>query len=188
MYYLWQKKLELNYPKSVLDIVQFGSSLQKENPNDIDLAVIFEKIPLKDQLAIGQAIKEQIEKKTNIPIHLKVYDLYSFFNEGNFAKESILFYGISIITKKYFSENFGMIPLIEINYSFEDKKKKDKVRFNYMLSGKKGKYGLLREYKGKLIKPGIIAIKPEHQQIFIDAIKKEKVNYAIKKIFAVKNE
>ena len=51
MRFLWQKKPELNYSKDVFDIVQFGSSVKEgENPNDLDIAVIFNKIPLKEQL------------------------------------------------------------------------------------------------------------------------------------------
>ena len=58
---LWQKKLKLNYSKDVFDIVQFGSSvIEGEAPNDIDIAVIFNKIPLKDQLNQAQKIKIQI--------------------------------------------------------------------------------------------------------------------------------
>ncbi len=45
---LWQKKLELRHSKSVIDIVQFGSTTQEgKTPNDIDIAVIFKSIPLK---------------------------------------------------------------------------------------------------------------------------------------------
>ena len=54
---LWQKKLKLSYKKEVIDIVQFGSSvLEESEPKDIDIAVIFKKIPLKEQLEERQNI------------------------------------------------------------------------------------------------------------------------------------
>ena len=57
---LWQEKLKLNYSKNVFDIVQFGSSvIEGENPRDLDIAVIFQKIPLKEQLEEAQKIKKQ---------------------------------------------------------------------------------------------------------------------------------
>lgn len=41
MYKLWLKKLKLNYPDCIYDIVQYGSSVEREEINDIDIAVFF---------------------------------------------------------------------------------------------------------------------------------------------------
>ncbi len=55
---LWQTKLKLNYPSEVKDIVQFGSSVLEESiPHDLDIAVIFDKTPIKIQLEERQRIK-----------------------------------------------------------------------------------------------------------------------------------
>src|SRR3989344_6298940 len=152
---LWQKKLKLNYSEDVLDIVQFGSSvLDNSNPNDIDIAVIFKKITLKEQLNQAQQIKNQLKKETELPIHINSFDLYSLFHEGNFAKENILFYGKSLLAKDYFSKIFGLTPKIQINYELKSLEKKDKVRLHYTLRGKSGKYGLIKKYGGELISPG----------------------------------
>jgi len=177
---LWQKKLKLNYNKEVFDIVQFGSSVTREEPNDIDIAVIFQKIPLKKQLEQAQEIKKQLQKISEPPIHINSFDLYSLFDSSNFAKENILFYGKSIISKDYFVKKLGLIPRINIFYLLKDLKKKDKIRFNYMLCGKNRKYGLLRKYGGKLLKPGLIEIFPEHKDIFIKSIKKITSNFKVK--------
>lgn len=180
---LWQKKQKLNYSKDVLDIVQFGSSLNQEKPNDIDIAVIFKPISIKEQLNQSQEIKKQIQKFSNMPVHITSFDLYSFFDKSNFAKDSIFFYGKSLISGQSFANIFGIEPRIQITYSLRDLKKKDKVKFNYLLNGKSGKYGLLREYNGKLIAPGIIQIHPEHEKIFTEEIKQITSRFEIKKIF-----
>ncbi len=181
---LWQKKPKLSYSKDVFDIVQFGSSVMEEsNPNDIDVAVIFQKIPVKEQLNQAQEIKNQLQKISELSIHIKAFDLYSFFESGNFSKEGILFYGKSLTSKDYFSKNFGISPKIQIYYSLKNLKKKEKVRFHYMLKGKKGKYGLLKKYGGSLLKPGLIEIFPEYENIFVDSIKKLISNFEIKKVF-----
>lgn len=181
------KKQKLNYSKNVIDIIQFGSSvLDGTQPNDIDIAVIFNKVPLKEQLEEAQEIKNQLKEKTPLPIHIKSYDFYSFFDKGNFAQEGILFYGKSILTEKNFSENFGLTPVLQISYSLEKLEKKDKVRFNYLLSGKGGEYGLLRKYQGKLIKPGLIEIFPEYEKIFAEAIKEIIKDFELIKIFKIK--
>ncbi|MEK6855333.1 MAG: hypothetical protein AABX73_03880, partial [Nanoarchaeota archaeon] len=168
---LWQKKLELKYDKDVIDIVQFGSSLMyNQKANDLDIAVIYNKIPIKEQLKQSQEIKKQLQKISEIPVHINSFDLYSLLERSNFSKEGILLYGRSLITKRYFAESMGFQPKIQIRYSLKNLKKKEKVRFHYSLQGKKGKYGLLRKYGGKLINPGLIEIPPEYEYLFSEAI------------------
>ena len=178
------KNLILNYSDNVIDMVQFGSSVQaKKEPSDIDIAVIYKKIPVKHQLEESQKIKRQLENYFSIPIHIKSYDLYSLFEEGNFAKSSILFYGISLIFKRQFSNLFGIVPKLQISYILKNLKKKDKVRFNYLLNGRNKAYGLLREYKGKLLNPGLIEINPENEELFEKEMKKITNNIKINKIY-----
>ena len=182
---LWQKKLKLDYTKDVLDIVQFGSSVMEGKiPSDIDIVVIFQKIPLKEQLNQAQQIKNQLKKEISLPIHITSFDLYSFFHEGNFTKENILFHGKSLITKNYFSKIFGLDPRVQISYNLTGLKKKDKVKLHYTLKGKKGRYGLIKKYGGNLLNPGLIEISPEYENIFLDKIKKITKNIKIKKILA----
>lgn len=182
----WLKKIKLNYNKEVLEIVQYGSSvMENEEPRDIDIAVIFEKIPLKKQLEESQKIKNQIKKITDIPVHIKSFDLYSLFDKGNFAKQGILFYGKSLIHKDEFSKRFGLIPKLRITYSLKHLEKKEKVRFNYLLNGKAGKYGLIKKYSGKIISPGIIETSPEYENIFVNAMKKITKNLKVKKTFVM---
>lgn len=179
-----QKKSDLIYSSEVIDIIQFGSSIiEGEKPNDIDIAVIQNKIPLKEQLENSQEIKKQLEKRFNLPIHINSYDLYSLFDAGNFARESILFYGKSLLSGNYFSNTFGLKPIVRIVYSLNKLKKKDKVRFNYLLNGKGGKYGLIRQYSGKLVSPGMIEILPEHEKVFSDAMKLITNDFEVQKVF-----
>ncbi len=182
-YKLWQKKLKLDYNKDVLDMVQFGSSMiEGTTPNDVDIAVIFQKIPLKKQLNQSQEIKNQLKKESELPIHINAFDLYSFFHEGNFTRENILFYGKSLITKDYFSKIFGLTPKIQISYELKNLEKKEKVKLHYTLKGKKGKYGLIKKYGGGLLNPGLIEIQPEYENIFLEEIKKITKNIKTKKV------
>ena len=180
---LWLKKPRISYSKDVFDILQFGSSVEEgKTPNDLDIAVIFNKIPLKEQLDQAQKIKKQLEKFVEIPVHMNSFDLYSLFDASNFAKESILFSGKSIIRGEGFAKILGFSPKIQIYYSLENLRKKDKIRFNYMLNGKGGEYGLLREHKGELLKPGLIEINPESENIFVNSIKKFKIDFRVRKV------
>lgn len=185
---LWQKKPALYYNKDVIDIIHFGSSIREksekdEKSSDIDIAVIFSKITLKEQLIQAQNIKKQLQKFTNLPVHIKAFDLYSLTEKSNFAKEDILFYGKSLIFNNYSVKPlFNLTPAIQILYNLKNLKKKDKIKFNYLLNGKGGKYGMLRKYGGKIIAPGLIEIKPEYENIFLNAMKKITSNLITKKI------
>jgi len=183
---LWQKKLKLTYSKDVFDIVQFGSSVMEgSNPADIDIAIIFNKIPIANQLNQAQEIKRQIQKISKLPIHVKSFDLYSLFDISNFAKENILFYGKSLLSKDFFSKKLGFNPKLQIFYSLKGLKKRDKIRFNYMINGKKGKYGLLKKYGGELLSPGLIEIDPTYEDIFVISIKKFISKFKLKKILFI---
>ena len=181
---LWLKKPKLNYSKEVIDIVQFGSSvIENKEPRDIDISVIFKKIPIKEQLLESQKIKRQLEKLSNKSIHINSFDLYSLFDNSNFARSGILFLGRSIFTGNYFSERFGLTPKIHIYYSLINLKKKDKIRFNYLLSGRGGNYGLLRKYEGNLLKPGLIEISPEFEGIFVNSMDSFDIEFKVRKVF-----
>jgi hypothetical protein len=181
---LWQLKPKLNYKKDVIDIVQFGSSIYDEKKaNDLDIAVIFQNIELKEQLEQAQQIKKQIQLLSELPVHINSFSYYSLLDSSNFAKENILINGKSIITGESFVKIFGLTPKIQIYYSLEKLKKKDKVRFNYMLNGRNGEYGLLRERKGKLLKPGLIEIDPENELFFKENINEFKIDYNVRRVF-----
>ena len=170
---LWQKNLGLHYSKSVIDIVQFGSTTEeRKKPNDIDIAVIFKPIPLKQQLEEAQLIKKQLGGKSNLPIHINSFTMESLFDESNFAKENILFSGMSLLLQKPFVHRMGFSPQVQIGYVLKGLAKKEKIKCNYLLNGKGGKYGLLREYKGSLVKPGLIEIPPFAENIFVEELKK----------------
>jgi len=181
---LWRKKLKLIYPKEAIDIVLFGSAVfDFGNSRDLDVAVIFEKIPLKKQLDYSQKIKNQLKKKFDKEVHINSFDYYSLFKSGNFAREGILFYGKSLISGKNFAERFGLKPVLRIRYKLEKLEKKEKVKFNYLLSGRGGKYGLFKKYSGKILAPGIIEISPEHEKVFLEKMKAISKNISVEKCF-----
>lgn len=184
---LLQKNATLKFSENVLDIIQFGSSVMTDEIyKDVDIAVIFKPTPIKVQLEEGQIIKKQLQKLIKFPIDISNFDLYSLFDESNFSREGILIYGKSLVTKKYFAERFGLSPKIHISYSLKGLKKKDKIRFHYLLKGRGGKYGLLRKYIGKLLKPGLIEIQPETESIFIKEIKKEITTFSVERMLLQK--
>lgn len=181
MYRLWQEKLDLDYP-NVIDMIQFGSSIRiNSKPNDIDIAVIYEKISLDKQLSTSQKIKNYLKTKSDVPIDIHSFDIDSFFKDSNFSRKNILFYGKSLISGKYFANRFSLDPWIIIKYDLSNLEKKDKVRLNYHLSGKSGSYGMLKE-AGKIFSPGVVQIRPEYEDIIISKISEVTKDFKIERV------
>ena len=87
---LWQTKLKLQYSKEVLDIVQFGSSvLEESNPKDIDIAVIFDKTPIKN-IARGVYLKTLVQSPEALIIFRYLYSGFILATAGFHPNISIL--------------------------------------------------------------------------------------------------
>src|SRR3989344_822837 len=118
-------------------------------------------------------------QKQKLNYNKNVFDIIQF---GSSTRENNLFHGISLIDKKFFSEKLRFIPKIQIYYSLERMGKNEKIKFNYMLSGRGGKYGLLKKYNGNLIRPGLVEISPNYENIFIEKISALTKKFRIKKV------
>lgn len=70
-----------------------------------------------------------------------------------FLNQVILLNGFSLISHKKFSERFSLIPKTQILYKLDHLDKKEKIKFNYLLQGRKGIKGLLEKEGGILLKP-----------------------------------
>ncbi|MFT4326236.1 MAG: hypothetical protein ACMXYK_01925 [Candidatus Woesearchaeota archaeon] len=181
----------LHLPKTVMSnlqdinyIVQYGSSLYNDKPSDIDLAVFYTQIPLKEQLIKSQQIKKEVQKLTYIPIHIQSFTWNSFLTSHNFAKTGIL-QGIDVITQKEFSLYFDLQCSLHIQYNLQSLSKTEKIRFHYLLHGKQ-KNGLLQKVKGKLIAPGLIEIPIQHQQTLREKIQPYGIPTSERVVFSVK--
>ncbi|MFT4326499.1 MAG: hypothetical protein ACMXYK_03290 [Candidatus Woesearchaeota archaeon] len=171
------KKLKQTWT-NVLDIIQYGSSIQYGiEPKDIDIAVLCKEIPLKEQLNLQQEIKTFFEKQSAIPIHIKTFTLYSLFSEGNFAKQSIVL-GISLYTHDFFMNKYGFQPTLKVTYSLKGLEKKDKVTFNYFLQHKNK--GFLTISQGHIVSPGTIEFNPCYEKYFLEKVP-SKISFDIQK-------
>jgi predicted nucleotidyltransferase len=149
---------------NVFDIIIFGSITRgKENPNDIDILIIFKKF---DEEIYSNLIKKY---------HVTVTKLEEIYNLG-FLFYEILIDGYSVKYDKKLSEifEFKTAKEIEINILTKDKSKR-KILY-YYLEGRKdrNKKGLIEEYNGEIVssKPFIVRIPIENSDKFIQDILK----------------
>lgn len=169
-----------NIDKNIFDIVLYGSTVKgKTTPDDIDIVVIFKEGTLKDRLTKIQFIKKKIRLDKKIDI--KSILLEELFQEKFFARSGIFLEGMSLIDGKPFSDKIGYLGFIIFIYSLQDKSHTEKVKFNYILSGRNS-MGIVKKLEGKRLASGVIQIPIKNSLEFEEVLTKHKINYFRKNV------
>ena len=161
--------------KTIFDIVTYGSAVKGKNiPNDIDIAVIFKEGTLKERLNKIQKIKEKI--KIGIKIDIKGILLEELFNSVFFARSGIIIEGISIFDEKPFANKLDFEGICLFIYDLKNKSHTEKVKFNYVLSGRNAK-GIIAQLEGRALGPGVIEIPIKNSLEFEEVLQMHHINY-----------
>jgi predicted nucleotidyltransferase len=165
--------------KNILDIILYGSSTRSgQKYNDIDIAVIFNSGTLKERLEKIHIVKEKLNM---INIDIKAFLITDLFDKTQFARTGILLEGISLIDGKKFSEKLGLKPYTIFFYTLEGLTHTEKVKFNYLLSGRTVK-GVIAQLDGKRLLNGCIKIPIENTELFKKILDKNKIQYSYEKM------
>ncbi len=174
--------LKNNNDKTIFDIVVYGSSAKgKEKPNDVDIVVIFRSGNLKERLTKIQEIKKDIRLSKEVKLDIKGILLEELFDANFFGRSGIFLEGISLIDEKIFSEKMGFSGYSLFVYSHKGKTHTEKVKFNYLISGRKSK-GIIELFNGKHIAPGVIQIPIEKSFEFENILLRNKISFVKKNI------
>lgn len=161
--------------ESIFDIVVYGSYVKgKEKPNDIDIVVIFKKGSLKERLNRIQEIKKNI--KTNEKIDIKSILIEELFKKELFSRSGIFYEGVSLFDNKEFSNKIGFESQTLFIYDLKNKTHTEKVKFNYLLSGRND-IGIRERIYGKQLAPGVILIPVKYSGEFEEILKNHKINF-----------
>src|SRR3989338_1445155 len=97
-----KNKIVKRLGKDIIDVVLFGSAVRgKEKPNDYDICIILNKqLPAKTINEISSSFKENI--------HLSFLTADNFFNSFHSLAKTVLFEGISLISRKPLLEKYDM--------------------------------------------------------------------------------
>ena len=160
---------------TLFDIIMYGSSVKgKTLPEDIDLLVIFREGSLKERLQKLQELKKKI--KTDKKIDIKSILWEELFDPAFFARTGVLLEGISIFDGKTIAQKLGFQGNVLFVYSLKEKTHTQKVKFNYVLSGRNGA-GIVKKLEGKHLAPGVIMIPIRHALEFEDVLKLHDIRY-----------
>ena len=167
--------------KTIFDIVIYESAPRIDSkPNDIDIAEIFLEGNLRDRLDKIQDIKSSI-KKLDYKIDIKQMLLKELFSTEFLARTGIILEGESVFSKKKFSEKLGMRAFTLFCYNLENLNHTQKVKFNYILSGRNSE-GMLKRTDAIRISSGVVKIPIARKNTFAMILKENKVPYSEKNI------
>lgn len=174
--YLKPKKQD----KTIFDIVVYGSAVKgKTMPRDFDIIVIFREGTLKERLTKIQSIKKNIKLEKKIDVKGILWE--ELFQEEFFARSGIFLEGISLFDEKPFSHKVGFEGFTIFMYNLQDKTHTEKVKFNYILSGRDD-IGIVKMLEGKHLAPGIIQIPIKNSLEFEEVLKRHNINCSKKNL------
>lgn len=166
--------------KAIFDIVVYGSAVKGKNQvNDIDIAIIFREGTLKERLAKTQEIKKKIITKEKLDVKAILLD--ELFQEAFFARSGIFLEGISLFDGREFSKKIGFKGCSLFIYTLKNKTHTEKVKFNYVLSGRNGT-GIVKLLEGRHLAPGVIQIPMKSSLEFAEVLGKHAVEYEAKNV------
>lgn len=125
--------------QDVEDILVFGSIIRgKEEPNDIDIIVMFkDKINKETEYVIRKELEKNY-KNVSIISKTEKTSLDKAFD----ARESLLFEAKSLITEKNLAEEYGFHSFGMFKYNFGNWDKLKKTKFYYALNGRGSREGI----------------------------------------------
>ena len=165
--------------KEIFDIVIYGSFMKsKEEPNDVDIVLIFKNLDLKQRLEIGQKFKNIIKSKIKNP-DIKTIVLEELFDSNFLARQGVLAEGYSLLKNSEFSKTLGFKGYSLFTYSLTNLNHNEKTKFTYSLIGR-GKEGILKKVKAESLGRGGFLVPIEYTYLFEDFLKKWKIEYKSK--------
>ena len=110
----------------------------REFPNDIDILVIFKNNIDKE---VEYQIRRRIEKKYQ-KVQIVSKTKRTVVEETFVARESLLFEGVSLLSRNKVSDRYGFDSLGLFKYTFDNWTKLQKTKFYYALNGRGENEGL----------------------------------------------
>ena len=170
--------------KAIFDIILYGSAVKgKRIARDIDIMVIFLEGSLRERLAKIQNIKNKLKiVLKDKELDIKQTLLKDLFSPEFLARTGILLEGISIYKNKKFCETLGFKAFALFWYDLKGLTHTQKVKFNYILAGRRTSKGVVKVLKGERLAKGVVKIPIEHSIEFEEILKANHVNYKKKNI------
>ncbi len=156
----------------IADIFLFGSAVKgREFPRDIDICIVFRKKILKEK------INEIENKLEEFNIHVSSLIADNFFRKPHSLIKTLLVEGKSIFNKKSFAQNFGFSAYVLYSYDLSKLKSSEKVKFVYLLKGRKKEIGIIKKINGEWIADSCFIIPIQKDSEMLSILKKWQIPF-----------
>lgn len=173
----WIKK------NKVIDVILFGSSVRGNlEPKDIDLCIVIPDSEEKNSLELVDSLNK-IASKLSEKYHINILTISSFLSSNTLSK-TLLIEGFSIKHNKPFSRVFNLESKSMFKYSLKHYTPSKRVRFHYLLNGRYGTIGILKEVKGHLVSNGVIIVPTSKEDLLKKILDQWQVNYKVTRILS----
>jgi len=163
--------------EEIVDIILFGSIARgKTEIRDLDICIIFRK------KIDPNIIKKYEELLKNFNVHISSLTIDEFFTKPHSLIKTLLNEGISLISNKKLANNFNLKTFTLYTYNLDKLKKSDRVRFVYIMRGRKGE-GAIERNKGQILAPSCFLIPIENDSEIKIILDKWNIKYSRKLIY-----
>lgn len=165
----------------ILDVIIFGSSVrEKTKPNDTDLCIVIKNTDERKSLDLIDSLGKLVDK-FNIKSHISILTSDSFIT-GNTLVKTLLNEGFSIKKNKPLSSIIGFESKSLFAYTLKHFSPSRRVRFHYLLKGRYGSKGILKEVQGVFLGTGSILIPTTKEDLLKEIFDGWDVKYKIHRI------
>lgn len=160
--------------EELIDIIIFGSFVrEKENPNDLDILVLYSN---KINEKINYSLRKRLENiYKNVQVISKNY--LELLSPEFLARESIISEGFSLKSKRFISEGFGYKNLVLFRYNLKKMTKSKRVNFYYALHGRNKNAGLLKKNNCYKFSDSVIFCPIENSETLTEFFEKLSLDY-----------
>lgn len=165
----------------VLDVILFGSSArEKAKPDDIDLCIIIKPDDENKSLDLTDSLG-RLADKAGVKSHISILTS-DLFVVGNTLVKTLLSEGFSIKKSKPLSSVIGFESKSLFAYSLKHFSPSKRVQFHYLLKGRYGSEGVLKEVRGEFIGTGSILVPTAKEDLLKEIFDRWDVRYRIRRI------
>ena len=166
---------------NVMDVILFGSSVRGSlTPRDIDICIIVKDDDEKRSLDLVDSLGK-LTDNFKLKFHINILAASSFIS-GNTLAKTLLNEGYSVMHNKSFPSILGFENKSLFVYTLKHYSPSKRVKFHYLLRGRYGSKGMLKEVQGKFIGAGSILVPTEKEDLLKEIFDKWNVKYDVNRI------
>lgn len=164
-----------------IDVILFGSTMRgKSMPRDIDICIIIKDSFEEKSIDLVDSLGKLLDS-SSLKFQISIMTASAFVKGDTLAK-TLLTEGYSILRNLSFSYNFGFESKSMFIYNLNNFTQSERVQLHYLMKGRYGSKGILKEIGGKFIGKGAILVSTEKEDILKEVFEKWEIDYKIERM------